>query len=425
MTPPKIVSALVLIFLNFSSFSQESEQSNQRIKLFLDCSSTFCDETYIRTEINIVDFVLDRIAADVHVLITSQQMGSGGRKYQMIFYGQKSFTGQRDTLRFTMLPLATDAEIRDKQLTFLKIGLVPYIAKTNMIQHVKLEMKRTQVNDSVAKTEKDNWNYWVFRIGANGNINADQNYLNTNLRGNLSANRTTEKTRIEFNISTGKERSVFNYTNDAGEDESFTVSNTNYRVNHTLVQAISDHWSYGYYFFLRNSTFSNFQNSVRFIPGIEYNIFPYKEVNNKYLAFGYGIELTHNNYYEETLYNKMKESLIGHSARIVSSFNQKWGTVSGSIYYNNYFHDWKLLSLEMNLRAEIRVTGNLSIYAFAFGGLTRNQLFIPNEGASVEDVLSRRRQLASGYNFGTWFGINYRFGSMLNNFVNPRFSDDF
>ena len=121
----------------------------------------------------------------------------------------------------------------------------------------------------------------------------------------------------------------------------------------------------------------------------------------------------------------MNENLMGHSARIVSSFNQKWGTLSSSIYYDAFFHDLKQMSLEINIQADVRLTGNLSFWAFAFGGLTRNQVFIPKGGTSVEDVLSRRRQLASGYNFGTYFGISYRFGSMLNNFVNPRFTDNF
>jgi hypothetical protein len=40
---------------------------------------------------------------------------------------------------------------------------------------------------------------------------------------------------------------------------------------------------------------------------------------------------------------------------------------------------------------------------------------------SEQDVLTRKRQLASTYNYYTGFGLNFRFGSILNNFVNPRF----
>ena len=416
---------LLLAFICSMQLAYSQEKPPQKIKLFIDCSNVWCDQTYIRSEINIVDFLLDRLSADVHMLLTSQSLGNGGDRYQLIFYGQKRFAGMRDTLRFNMPPLATEVEIRDKLLTNIKIGLVPYIAKTDQVSYLKFDLKRSEDDEEKMEDTTDNWNYWVFRLGANGNIEADQNYLNTNLNGNFSANRTTEQTRIDFRFSTGKNRSVFKYENEDGEEESFTVLNTNYNINHTLVKSISDHWSYGYYFFLRNSTFSNIQNSFRYIPAIEYNIFPYKDVNNKYFAIGYGFDLRHNNYYEETIYNKMNENLLGQSARIVTSFNQKWGTLSSSIYYDAFFHDLKQMSLEINIQAEVRLTGNLSFWTYAFGGLTRNQVFIPKGGTSVEDVLSRRRQLASGYNFGTYFGISYRFGSMLNNFVNPRFTDNF
>jgi len=53
--------------------------------------------------------------------------------------------------------------------------------------------------------------------------------------------------------------------------------------------------------------------------------------------------------------------------------------------------------------------------------LKYDQIYLPKDEADITEVLTRRRQIASGYNFYTSFGLNYRFGSKLNNFVNPRF----
>ncbi|MEK7199169.1 MAG: hypothetical protein AAB212_04530, partial [Bacteroidota bacterium] len=89
----KILLFIVFAFLLGSSYSQ-------KIKLFVDCSSTWCDLAFIKTEVNYVDFVLDNKAADVHALITQQINGGGGSRYQLIFYGQNNFEGQSDTLRF-------------------------------------------------------------------------------------------------------------------------------------------------------------------------------------------------------------------------------------------------------------------------------------------------------------------------------------
>jgi hypothetical protein len=42
-----------------------------------------------------------------------------------------------------------------------------------------------------------------------------------------------------------------------------------------------------------------------------------------------------------------------------------------------------------------------------------------------EEVLLRLQQLATGYSYFMHFGVNYRFGSIFNNVVNPRFQNFF
>src|SRR6188768_1498766 len=103
---------VTLLFFTFLINAQNS-QPVHRLKVFIDCSNTWCDDTFIKTEINIVDFLLDYQAADLHVLITEQSTGSGGSQYQLIFFGQMQFKNQSDTLRFITSPNATDFEERD------------------------------------------------------------------------------------------------------------------------------------------------------------------------------------------------------------------------------------------------------------------------------------------------------------------------
>ncbi|HVK96207.1 MAG TPA: hypothetical protein VM368_00245, partial [Flavisolibacter sp.] len=78
-------------------------------------------------------------------------------------------------------------------------------------------------------------------------------------------------------------------------------------------------------------------------------------------------------------------------------------------------------NLGLNGNVNVRITGGLSVNAFVFAGLVRDQLNLSGKGADPQDILIRRRQIASNYNYFSSFGINYRFGSKLNNFVNPRF----
>ncbi|MEO5581388.1 MAG: hypothetical protein ABIR66_01745 [Saprospiraceae bacterium] len=416
----KTLTFLTLLIVSSIAFAQQSIPS--RLKIFIDCSS-WCDIQYIRSEINIVDFLLDNAASDVHVLITSYSTGSGGREYQLIFFGQQSFKNQTDTLRFSAGSDATEFETRDLILKSLKAGLVPFISKTGSAKNMEISLK-TEGDNAEGSTDttqtKDPWNAWVFRIGANGNINADANYKDKRYSGNFSTERITDKIKTRLGIYGSKNKSVFEF---AGSDSTqvFEVNNHNWSVEHSLVRSISPHLSWSYEVSYNQNTFSNIKGGAfAWIAG-EYNIFPYKEVSNKLFTFSYGITARHNTYYDTTIYNKTEETLYGHQASAYVSFNQKWGNAYAGITYHNYFHDWSLYNLGVNIYTSVRITGGLSFYVAGFGGLTRDQLFLVKGNATPEEVLARRRQLASGYNYYTSVGLSYRFGSKLNNVVNPRF----
>lgn len=412
----KSIVILILIVFFQNGYSQD------RLKVFIDCSNTRCDLDYFRTEINIVDFLLDRIAADVHVLITSQRTGSGGRNYQMIFYGQNELSETKHTLEFNTSMNATDFERRDELLRHLKLGLIPLLVELKSTEDINITMKSEQMDGQPSMEDKlnDPWNFWVFRIGADGSFDADQNYKALEYNGEISANRTTDDMKFVMEAEYGEENSTFSYTED-GEEVEVKVNNNSFDFSHLLAFSISDHWSYGYIARVSSSTFSNNKNRIFLQPSIEYSFFPYNQVNNRYWTLRYGVDFRRNVYYETSIFNKEEESLWGHGLEMNVQFNKKWGNISGGIDAHTYFHDWELFNFGLFYRVDIRVTGGLFIYTRLYAGLIQDQIYLPRGEASEQEVLTRQRQLQSSYSFWTNFGINYRFGSDLNNFVNPRF----
>lgn len=414
---------ILFLLLNVTGICWSQKKYPDRLKVFVDCQSG-CDMTYIRSEINLVDFLLDRVAADVHVLITEQDTGGGGEQFQLIFFGQHVFGDKRDTLRFINPPNNTDFEERVLLLKYLKLGLSPYIVHTKTADAVDIKMKTDQLQDSAtspgAKT-KDPWNYWVFRVETSGSVNMDAVYKESSLYGRLNATRITDASKWGIEFNAGKNRSQFEYKDDNGNIQKIVNRNNNFYFHQYLVKSISDHWSWAYLIEASRHTFSNNKFRAQLNAGIQYNIFPYKQVNTRSLTIAYILDARRNQYIDSTLYDKKKETLYGHKLEAKLSLNQKWGTVSIGTEYHNYFHNWKYLNLEAYTNLEIRVTGGLSFTVYSSGSLVRDQLYLPKEGATAQEVLTRRRQLASGYNFYTNFGISYRFGSKLNNFVNPRF----
>lgn len=394
-------------------------QSTKKLQVFIDCSNTWCDEQFIRTEINVVDFLLDRLAADVHLLITRTNNGAGGSQYQLIVYGQGELKSHRDTIKFEIPPVSTDFEIRDQIVKHIKRGLTPLVLKTDYADHVQIKMKLN--GDTATKTQTtDRWNYWVYRISTNGDMSSDQNYQTSRIRGRLSANRTTDVYKTEFSTYGSSNRSVYEYE-DNGALQKVSVDNTEFGLYHYLAKSLNEHWSLGYETGYNNNTFANNKSRVFFRAALEFNIFPYKDFNNKLLTISYGPDVRRNRYYDTTIFQQTEEVLWGHTLMVSTSYNQKWGSLRSGVAYHNYFHDWSLANVGMQTEMDIRITGGLSFYTYMFGGIVRDQVYLPAEGATSEEVLTRRRQLASNYLFEIYFGISYRFGSKLNNFVNPRF----
>lgn len=417
----KLIILFAAVFVTLFANAQNNSKP-ARLKVFIDCSNTWCDQTFIKTEINIVDFLLDNQAADLHVLITELSTGGGGSQFQMIFFGQNQFKNQSDTLRFNTNPNATEFESRDVFIKYLKLGLAPFIAKTSSVNGVTINMK--QENNGGQKKEaastKDPWNYWVLRVSANGNINADEHYKENRYNCRFSVNRTTEDLKINFSIYGNKNKTTYEDETTSGIYK-YISENNQYGFDHSLIKSINSHWSYGYEANINSSTFSNIRRRLYLRTGVEYDIFPYKDVNNKYLTISYTVNVSNNKYYDSTLYDKTKETLAGHGVEINLTLNQKWGSANFGASYHNYFNNWKYYNAGLNMYFSVRISGGLSFNVGAFGGLTRDQLYLLKGEASEQEILTRRRQLASGYNYYTSFGLSYRFGSKLSNFVNPRF----
>lgn len=381
--------------------------------------------TFLRSELNVVDFVLDNTVADVHVLVTKQQTGGGGKQYQLIFFGQNQFDDLSDTLYFDTDANATAFEERADLSNHIKIGLMPYLSRTTAINNVVINYKKyeNEQGDVEVIPTRDPWNYWVFRISANGYFSADQIYKTFNYNSNVNASRVTDKLKVSFSGSMAKNKKSYTLSDSTG-DEKVVVVNNNFNFHHRLVKSWGHHWAYGYETSVLQNNFSNNKLRVRFSPAIEYDVFPYKEVNTKFLTIRYGLDAQRVRYFDTTIYDKMQEVLFGQGLSVYLSLKQKWGNTSIGLHGHEYLHDLKLYNVGIYANVDVRVTGGLSFYINTSGSIVRDQLSLVKGDVSEQDVLIQRRQLASGYNFWTSFGISYRFGSKLNNFVNPRFEQD-
>lgn len=408
-----IAIATLLISLCINSFAQQKKLKDQAIRVFLDCSS--CDTEHIKKELNFVNYMRDRKDAQVHILSTRETNGAGGLSHTFFFIGQKEFAGQADTLSFSLTADATNDEIRTKQENTLKLGLVRYMAKTPYANLIQISVDGLDQDETMVT---DKWNSWVFELETRTYFDAEHSYKYFSSNSSIGAQRVTEDLKMEFEAE-------YNFSRDQYLIDDTTIySTTNEKeFDHLLVKSINDHWSVGYSLEVESSLYKNYNLNLQVFPAIEYNLFPYSESNRKQLRFLYAAGVRHFNYIDSTIYDKTQETLLCQQLGVAAQFKQKWGTINVSLEGSNYFHNFSFNRLAFNAELNLRIYKGLSLTVWGGAQLVHDQLNLPKGDVSSEDVLLRRRQLASQYNYWGSIGLSYSFGSIYNNVVNPRFGN--
>ncbi len=166
--------------------------------------------------------------------------------------------------------------------------------------------------------------------------------------------------------------------------------------------------------------YENFKNVV-LAPGIEFNIFPYSVSNERQLRIDYQIKNAFNKYIQETIFFKTQEDLWINSLNVTLSLINRWGSVSISAAGSNFFNDFNLYDVGIRSSFAMELFGGLSINLYGGYSKIQDQISLPLANGTLEDVLTQNRQIPTNYNYWGGFGISYSFGSIYNNFVNPRF----
>ena len=248
-----------------------SSQVGQKPRVFLDCPTTNCDSDFFVTEIPYVDFIRDRAGADVHVLLTSLETGSGGSSYTVNFIGLGRRAGQADTI-VTSVPPNSSEDLRRKEMArVVKLGLVRYVVATEAGAHLKVNYDApAAAKDATAKVTNDPWNYWVYRVGGNSNFGGESESHRASFSGNVSARRTTEELKLSLAASGSYRESRYNFSD--GTESFFALRN--YDGSFRMVKSYGQHWSAGVNAGIGSSDFSNQKLSANALASAEYNFFP-------------------------------------------------------------------------------------------------------------------------------------------------------
>jgi hypothetical protein len=385
--------------------------------IYLDCSRRNCDFDFIKTEITFVNYVRDRQSADVHIIVTRQTTGSGGSDYTISFMGLRRHKGKDATLHFFSKPTDTEDQVRKGMVNILKQGLIPYVYDTPLSEFISVSYSQNRAFRPTPTQDK--WNYWVFSVGLRGNGNFEALSKRYSYQVNMSANRTTEA--MKFRLYAGTNISHGKY--EVSDEETIISKTSRKYLSSSLIKSLDGHWSWGATASLYSSTYDNAELYASFGPAVEYNIFPYDQATRRELRIQYRIGFSRRDYYELTVYEKEKESLFNQNLQVILELKEPWGSGGIELSGSTFLHDLS----KNNLRAEAGIWVNLyKGLSFNLGGeysRVRDQLSLPLEGATEEEILLELKRLATSYNVRFEMGFNYRFGSIYSNVVNPRFGN--
>jgi hypothetical protein len=396
--------------------------ADQKLRVFFDCP--YCDTELMRTEITWIDHMRDRADADVHVLVTRESTGGGGGRFTLEFIGLRQFTGRIDTLRHVTTVDATSDIIRRGLLRIIKLGLVPYVAGTAHANNLDVTI-RQPAGGAAAATEpatpqNDPWNYWSFTIGLNGNTSGESSSKFGSYSGNLSANRTTEAWKFTSRVSGSYNEQTFEYVIDDSLIRTLSIRRS-YNASTLLVKSLGPHLSAGLRAGASTSTFGNVSLAFNVMPAIEYNFIPYSESTRRSLILQYSNGMTYADYRELTLFDELEETRPIHTLSFAYGTRQPWGSVSVGVNGSQYLHDTSKYNAGVSGSTSIRLFRGFSFNVSGGYSRVRDQLAIAKRNLTEEEILLRQRQVATNYSYYGYFGISYRFGSIFNNIVNPRF----
>jgi hypothetical protein len=385
------------------------------LKLFLDCQYQ-CDFDFIRKELLFVDHVRDSQSADVHALVTTESTGAGGTRWTVQFLGLGRFAGHDEALVFTTPETATSDDRRRELLKWLKLGLATHAVMATGRADVDIVSTSTGATASAAKAA-DPWNAWVFSINVNGYMNGEASSKSANHRFGASANRVTDNWKLSINSNWNRNTSTF----EVSDTETVKSLTTGWNTNSLVVKSVSAHWSVAGRGAFSGSTFSNYDFSARGMGGIEYDVFPYSESTRRSLTFSYMAGLAHFDFTDLTIFETLTATNPEHSIVAALGLRQPWGSVGMQATLAQQLDEPSRNRFTIYGDAEVRLFKGFSFNVFGDYSRIRDQINLRKEDASEEEVLLRQRQLATGYSYFVAFGVSYRFGSIYDNVVNPRF----
>lgn len=416
-TLPLLIALCWLVPVSYLVAQEAEIAENETLMVFLDCQ-TGCDFDHLRRAITFVNWVRDRADAQVHVLVSVQRTGAGGNEYSLNLVGLQQFAGMEDEHSHVSRATDTDDEERNGIARALALGLARYAMATPVARSLRIVHDATYEQQRARNVgEGDPWNFWVFGINAGVLLRGEESFRQRTLDFSFDASRINESSKIVLEAYGIWMRDEY----DLNDEETIVNARHNLGLDGLLTWSIGEHWSTGGIFEVRSETFYNQDLSVEIVSALEYDVFPYSQSSDRMLTLRYSFGARWLDYEQVTIFDRTSEVRPLHILDVDISATQRWGRVSVSLYGIQYLHDLARHRFGTDANVDWRLYKGLTLNVTGWAVRVKDQIYLPAGDATEEEILLRRRQLGTDYQYSARVGLRFTFGSIFNNVVNPRF----
>ncbi|MDG1290997.1 MAG: hypothetical protein P8I34_05635 [Flavobacteriaceae bacterium] len=399
-----LLAMLINVFL-IKVYSQ-----TDKIKVFLSCN---CDDSYIKQNTLLLDYVRDRTLSDIEVFVFDISNASGGRNFTFEYKGKNDFQNKENKISTNITQNLTFNEAREVLLKTYKMGMVHFLQNTVFQNQVDVSFNDQM--DIPQEMSFDQWKNWVFEISGSFNFENEESINEEEYNVGFDIDRVTEIWRVR---SFFRQRRAVKFF--SGDEENFTSERNSTYFSGSLVKSISDHFSTGIFGSYQKDTFRNYKSFFNFSPALEYNFIPYNEVLTREITLAYKLGYNFYEYLEETLYGFLDQKMFNQSLTLNLRFREKWGSIYSYMVASQFLDQPDQNRLTLNNNINLRIVRGLSLRISGSFQLIRDQINLPKGEASIEDLLLRQRQISTNYQNRISMGLSYTFGSIFNNIVNTR-----
>ena len=394
----------------------DADSTQRALRVFLDCA--MCNFDFMRRTITFVDWVRDREDAQVHVLVTTRAAGGGGTEFNLNLTTRRESAGTQTAIRFTTEQTDTEQEIRENVTHALELALARYVAGTALAKHVRLVFEPV-APPGLKSTDRrdDRWSSWVFSVGLDGILNGQESTKSSSMGGSLGARRITDDWKVRSSVTGNYSKDSYQLT----DGENLVSIAKTLRAKTLIVRSIGDHWSAGVRGSVATSSFSNTKLTVLGAPAVEFSFFPYAESSERNFRLQYAVGVNAVRYNELTVYGVTAETLHSQHFSAIWDVIRPWGSAQASLEASSLLNNLGQHRVALSNGVDWRVFRGLSFVVLGSVSRIADQRSLPAGGVTDEQILLRRRELLTSFDYSVSMGFTFTFGSRYVNVVNPRF----